>query len=70
MYLFLLPSSSTPNSSLTLWDSSSSYTTLVIMFWVSLFFMPIVIVYTSWVYHVLRGKITKETVRQNEYTAY
>ncbi len=70
MYPFLLPSSSAPSNSLTIWDSSSSFTTLKIMFWTTLFFLPVVIAYTGWVYRVLRGKITVEKIRKNQHTAY
>lgn len=58
MFPFVMPSSSHPASSLTLWDSVSSHRTLQIMFWVVLVFLPIVIGYTSWVYRVARGTIT------------
>ena len=70
MYPFLMPSSSDPNSSLTIWDSSSSFMTLTVLFWVTAIFMPIVIIYTSWAYRVMRGKITVEHVRENKHTAY
>ena len=70
MFPFLIPSSSAMNSSLTVWDASSSLTTLKIMFWVTLIFLPIVIAYTTWVFRVLRGKITVEHIQQNKHTAY
>jgi cytochrome d ubiquinol oxidase subunit II len=70
MYPFLLPSSSHPNSSLTIWDSSSSHMTLKVLFWATIVFLPIVIMYTSWVYRILRGKITVKTIRDNKHTAY
>ena len=70
MFPFIMPSSSAPSSSLTLWDSVSSHMTLQIMFWVVLIFLPIVVAYTSWVYRVLRGKITVETVRANDHNVY
>jgi cytochrome d ubiquinol oxidase subunit II len=70
MFPFLLPSSSDPNSSLTVWDASSSYMTLKVMFWATVIFLPIVIIYTNWVYRVLKGKITVETIRDNQHTAY
>ena len=60
MFPFVMPSSSDPASSLTLWDSVSSRRTLQIMFWVVLLFLPIVLAYTSWVYRVARGTITAE----------
>ena len=63
MFPFIMPSSSVPNSSLTAWDSVSSWRTLQIMFWVTVFFVPLIALYTSWVYAKLRGKITLETIR-------
>ena len=70
MFPFIMPSSSDPGSSLTIWDAVSSHMTLQIMFWVVLVFLPIVMAYTSWVYRVLRGKITVETVRANDHNNY
>ena len=70
MFPFLLPSSSDPNSSLTVWDASSSYLTLTVLFWVTVIFLPIVIIYTHWVYRILKGKITVQTIHDNQHTAY
>jgi cytochrome d ubiquinol oxidase subunit II len=70
MFPFIMPSSSDPRSSLTIWDSVSSHMTLQIMFWVVLIFLPIILAYTSWVYRVLRGKITVETIRANDHNVY
>lgn len=70
MYPFLMPSSSHPNHSLTIWDSSSSLLTLKVMFWVTVIFLPIVIAYTSWVYRVLKGKMTVAKIRDNQHSAY
>src|SRR5690606_18220594 len=53
---FLLPSSSQPDSSLTLWDASSSHLTLWIMLLATAILLPLVLAYTSWVYRVLKGK--------------
>ncbi len=63
MFPFVMPSSSHPGSSLTAWDSVSSWRTLQIMFWVTVFFVPLIALYTSWVYAKLRGTITLETIR-------
>jgi cytochrome d ubiquinol oxidase subunit II len=70
MFPFLMPSSSDFNSSLTVWDASSSLATLKIMFGVTVVFLPIVVAYTTWVFRVLRGKITLEHIHQNDHTAY
>jgi cytochrome d ubiquinol oxidase subunit II len=67
---FLLPSSLDPNSSLTVWDASSSATTLAIMTGVTVVFLPIVLAYTSWVYRVLRGPVTVDEVSQGSKTFY
>ncbi|MGZ8270467.1 MAG: cytochrome d ubiquinol oxidase subunit II [Methylophilus sp.] len=70
MFPFIMPSSTQPNASLTLWDSVSSHLTLQIMFWATAIFMPIIIFYTSWAYHVMRGKVTIEHIRANDHSAY
>ncbi len=70
MFPFLIPSSSEMNSSLTVWDASSSLATLKIMFWVTLIFLPIVLSYTTWAFRVMRGKITLEYIHQNDHTTY
>ncbi|MBI3480932.1 MAG: cytochrome d ubiquinol oxidase subunit II [Nitrosomonadales bacterium] len=70
LFPFIMPSSSDPRSSLTVWDVVSSHLTLQIMFWVVLIFLPIVLAYTSWVYSVLRGKITVDMVRANDHNVY
>jgi cytochrome d ubiquinol oxidase subunit II len=63
LFPFLLTSSSHAASSLTVWDASSSRLTLFIMLIAVLVFLPIVLVYTSWVFRVLRGKVTLAHIR-------
>jgi len=70
MFPFIMPSSSDPRSSLTIWDAVSSHSTLQIMFWMVVIFLPIIVAYTSWVYRVLRGKITVEGIRANDHNVY
>lgn len=70
MFPFILPSSTFPAQSLIVWDSSSSQLTLFIMLLATAVFLPIVLVYTAWVYRVLRGKVTVDTIKNNEGTAY
>ncbi len=62
LFPFLLPSSSMPDAGLTLWDASSSRLTLWIMLLATVVFLPLILVYTSWVYRVLRGKVTDASV--------
>jgi cytochrome d ubiquinol oxidase subunit II len=70
LFPFMLPSSLDPASSLTLWDASSSLTTLIVMTIATAVFLPIVIAYTSWVYHVLRGPVTTEQITADSHNAY
>lgn len=65
MFPFILPSVIDPASSLTVWNASSSHTTLFIMLGVTVVFLPIVLLYTAWVYRVLFGRVTTEQVRTN-----
>jgi cytochrome d ubiquinol oxidase subunit II len=70
MFPFILPSSSHPNHSLMIWDSSSSMLTLMIMLIATLIFFPIILSYTAWVYRVLRGPVTKDVIESNQESAY
>lgn len=70
MFPFILPSSSHPDQSLLVWDSSSSGLTLFIMLVATVIFLPLILAYTTWVYRVLRGKITTDTILNNQDTAY
>ncbi len=70
MFPFVMPSSTDPRSSMTVWDSVSSHTTLELMFFATLIFLPIVIFYTSWAYKVMSGKVTLEFVKRNDHSAY
>ncbi|MBU2889388.1 cytochrome d ubiquinol oxidase subunit II [Celeribacter halophilus] len=65
MFPFILPSTVDPNSSLTVWDSSSSHLTLFVMLVCAIIFMPIILAYTSWVYKVLWGKVKEEDLDNN-----
>jgi cytochrome d ubiquinol oxidase subunit II len=69
MFPFILPSSTNPGHSLLVWDSSSSHITLFIMLISTVIILPIIMIYTAWVYRVLRGKITEQTIK-NQDTAY
>ena len=70
LFPFLLPSSSDPGSSLTVWDASSSHRTLGIMLIATIIFLPVVLAYTAWVYRVLRGPVTSAYIEANADTSY
>ncbi|PHY21204.1 cytochrome d ubiquinol oxidase subunit II [Caulobacter sp. BP25] len=65
MFPFILPSSFDPRSSLTVWNASSSHMTLFIMLIVTVIFLPLVLLYTAWVYKVLWGKSTTAALAVN-----
>jgi len=55
MFPFIMPSSTHIADSLTIWNATSSRLTLQIMLIAVLIFLPIVLLYTTWVYRVMRG---------------
>ena len=65
LFPFLLPSSSEPNSSLTVWDASSSQLTLAVMLGAVAVFLPIILFYTSIVYRVMRGPVTAANIEKS-----
>lgn len=67
---FILPSSLNPNASLTVWDASSSQFTLAVMLIAALIFVPIILAYTSWVFMVMRGKVTSKEIEKNSKFLY
>ncbi len=65
LFPFLMPSSVDPASSLTVWDASSSQMTLFIMLCATVLFLPIILGYTAWVYRVMRGPVTTQSLNRN-----
>ncbi|GAN63488.1 cytochrome bd ubiquinol oxidase subunit II [Acetobacter indonesiensis NRIC 0313] len=57
MFPFLMPSTTAPNQSLTIWNSTASAYGLSCMLVVALIFVPLILCYTSWCYYVMRGKV-------------
>ena len=70
LFPFLMPSSSNPDASLTVWDASSSKLTLAIMLGAAAIFVPVIIAYTTWAYHVLRGPVTAAQIERDSGEAY
>lgn len=60
MFPFILPSSLNLSSSLLVWDASSTELTLLIMLFSVAIFLPLILIYTAWVFRMLRGKVIKE----------
>jgi cytochrome bd ubiquinol oxidase subunit II len=67
---FLMPSRTDPSSSLTVWDASSSYYTLVIMLIAAVIMLPIVFSYISYVYYVVRHKVTEAEIQASSKIMY
>ena len=65
MFPFILPSTIDPVSSLTVWNSSSTHLTLFIMLGVTAVFLPVILVYTAWVYRVLWGRSSTTDFKTN-----
>lgn len=70
MFPFIMPSSTDPNVSLTLWDATSSLLTLRVMTWVALVFIPVILIYTSWCYYKMFGRIDKDFIDKNPHSLY
>jgi len=70
IFPFMLPSSLDPHASLTVWDASSSDLTLKIMLFATAIFLPLILLYTAWVYRILRGPITAAFVEGNSHSVY
>ena len=70
MFPFIMPSSSMPNHSLTMWDATSSELTLKIMFVVACIFVPIVLGYTIWCYWKMWGRLNRNTISSNTHSLY
>ncbi|EQD27823.1 Cytochrome bd ubiquinol oxidase, subunit II, partial [mine drainage metagenome] len=67
LFPFMLPSSSNPSVSLTVWNSSSSELTLLWMLGFALVFVPLILWYTSWAFWVMRGKVSAEKIAEDEH---
>jgi cytochrome d ubiquinol oxidase subunit II len=70
LFPFIMPSSSVPGASLTVWDAPSSLHTLTIMFWAAVIFVPIVLAYTVWTYRAMWGRVTVQQIQENTHSAY
>jgi len=67
---FMLPSSSVPAQSLSIWNASASQHSLALMLIAACIFIPLILLYTTWVYRVLRGPVRSEDVNKKEYGTY
>jgi len=70
MFPFIMPSSTVPGISLTMWDATSSLLTLKVMTIAAIIFVPIILAYTAWCYYKMFGRITKEHIESNTHSLY
>jgi cytochrome d ubiquinol oxidase subunit II len=70
MFPFIMPSSTDPRSSLTVYDAVSSHLTLGLMLGATVIFMPLIVFYTAWCYKVMWGKVTTEFIAANDKSVY
>ena len=70
LFPFIMPSSVNPDASLTVWDGTSSYRTLSIMFWVTVIFLPLVLAYTFWAYRMMWRRLDVEHIREEGSNLY
>ncbi|MCG7586607.1 cytochrome d ubiquinol oxidase subunit II, partial [Photobacterium sp. OFAV2-7] len=70
LFPFIMPSSSVPNHSLTMWDATSSELTLNIMTGVAAVMVPIILAYTSWCYYKMFGRLDNKYIEDNKTSLY
>ncbi|BBI91147.1 cytochrome d ubiquinol oxidase subunit II [Serratia symbiotica] len=70
MFPFVMPSSTVPGVSLTMWDATSSLLTLKVMTIVALIILPIVLAYTSWSYYKMFGRLDKNYIENHKHSLY
>ncbi|MEI8633919.1 cytochrome d ubiquinol oxidase subunit II [Vibrio sp. PP-XX7] len=70
MFPFVMPSSLSLNSSLTLWDATSSEFTLQLMTGIAVVMVPIILIYTLWAYSRMFGRLDNKFVEDNKTTLY
>lgn len=68
MFPFLMPSTTMPSQSLSVWNASSSAYTLGWMLVFALIFVPAVLAYTSWAFRIMGGKVRTETVAKSDHS--
>lgn len=70
MFPFVMPSSTFPGHSLTMWDATSSELTLSIMTVVACIFVPLILCYTLWCYIKMFGRLDAKFIEDNKHSLY
>ncbi|MDN4615217.1 cytochrome d ubiquinol oxidase subunit II [Leifsonia sp. F6_8S_P_1B] len=61
----VMPSSPNPENSLTIANASSTDTTLTVMTWVAVIFLPLILLYQGWTYWIFRKRVTRSHIPQD-----
>ena len=67
LFPFLMPSSSNPAQSLTIWNSVSSRTDLLWSTGFAAVFVPLILWYTSWAFWVMRGTVDRQEIESSDH---
>ncbi|UKE84435.1 cytochrome d ubiquinol oxidase subunit II [Pectobacterium colocasium] len=70
LFPFIMPSSFAPNVSLTIWDATSSQLTLQVMTILACIFVPTILLYTSWCYYKMFGRVDARYIEENKHSVY
>lgn len=68
MFPFLMPSTTQPAQSLSVWNASSSAYTLGWMLLFTAIFIPTIFAYTTWAFRVMRGKVSAKAVAEGDHS--
>ena len=67
MFPFILPSTIEPSHSLMVFDASSSQATLRNMLIATVIFLPLILLYTSWAYKVMFGRVSVDSIKSADH---
>ncbi len=67
LFPFMMPSSSNPAQSLTIWNSVSSQTDLLWSTGFAAVFVPLILWYTSWAFWVMRGTVDRKEIESSDH---
>ncbi len=70
LFPMIIPSSISPDHSLTIWDATSSELTLQIISIVVVFVVPVILGYTVWCYSKMFGRIDTNYIKENSARLY
>lgn len=73
LFPFIMPSSTNPNQSITVWNADSSQYALNIMLYVGVILLLIILAYKIFAYHSIwsqKPTITEQDLKENEHTFY